>query len=104
MKKIFSSPAVTVIVLVLCMASPLLIDYVLYGKVQKGHIVLRYPGSTQILSTSTKAVTHTTLVGKNDCSPKYKLVTIPGGRFCSTQRVELSKEDILEWSETMNEN
>ena len=104
MKKVLNSPAGVATMLALLMVSPLLIGYAVYGKTKNGHIVLRYPTSTQIISTSTEAPHQTTLVGSDDCSPEYKLVTVSNGRFSGAQRARLSQKDIEEWHKVMAKN
>lgn len=83
------------------MCAPLLVDYTLHGKIQNGHIVMRYPKSTEVIGKSAKGTYAVTLIGSNDCNPEYKLVTIPGGRFGATQRSKLSPEDKEEWNQAL---
>lgn len=89
------------VIFALCMLSPLLLEYALYGTRQNGHTILRYPHSTQVMSTANTGTYHVAIIGTNDCNPKYKLVAIPGGRFGATGKYLLSEADIKEWQEAL---
>lgn len=101
MKKLFNSPIVLATMIVLCMASPILIDYAVYGKSQNGHLVMRYPSHTEVISNHSGGINYIRLIGKTDCNPEYKLVTVSTGRFAKTNRYPLSTADIREWNNAL---